>query len=250
MPGEKWVPSGQIYLRIVDGNFVQKVEEGTKDSRCRSGKLKDGTLFEVHELVYKNWTGLIHGITIEDGKYGEECKLELEDAIITLPTSGRYFSDLACRLFSANLEEPIKFHPYNMEDDAGKVNSGVSMSQAPYKEANKLKSFFYDGEKNLHGFPEPDKKRMDKKAYWQVFFAEVAMFLVERLEKLKFPERVKAVEDVDTGEGDPDDEEVERAPAPKAKAKPKTKKVMKTKEEAEEELDDDDDVPKDLPWEK
>ena len=70
-----------------------------------------------------------------------------------------------------------------METDTGK-KTGISLQQ----DGEKLKSFFYDGTKNINGFPEVDQamKEKLKKNYWKVFFAEVASFLTEKLQALKF----------------------------------------------------------------
>lgn len=183
MPGNQFNGGGKPYLRIVGGNIVQKVDKGAEGARMRNWETPNGKTGVTYEYVYNNWTGVIHGINFKDDEYGTSCIVELDDAFLTLAVDGRYFSDFASKLFSGNLSKPFTIHPYDMETDTGK-KTGISLQQ----DGEKLKSFFYDGTKNINGFPEVDQamKEKLKKNYWKVFFAEVASFLTEKLQALKF----------------------------------------------------------------
>lgn len=181
MPGNQISNSKKPYLRIVGGNLCQKVDKSTNGARFREYELPGGGSGSKWELVYVNWTGVIENITFKDSDYGETCTIELGDAFIVLNTASRYFQDFACRLFSGDIKKPFLFHPYDMEAD-GRQKTGISLQQ----DGEKLQNYFYNGTKNLHGFPEPDEARKVKKSYWKIFFAEVAEFLIAKIEKLEF----------------------------------------------------------------
>lgn len=191
MPGNLINSSGKPYLRIVDGNLVQKVDKTVVGARLREYELPNKQKGEKYELVFMNWEGKIQNITFKETEYGEDCIIELEDAIITLGTAGRYFSDFACKVFSGDITKPFLFHPYSI-DDGERKKTGISLQQ----NYEKLKNYFYDGKKNLHGFPEADKTKAIKKTYWKIYFAEVTEFLIEKLKELKF-EKLKAEDDLE-----------------------------------------------------
>lgn len=180
MPGNL-MTEGKPYLSIVGGNIVQKVSADTAGARKREYELPNKQNGVKWELVYTSWTGKIFGITFKDTDYGEVCHIELDDAVLSLNTASRYFQDLACKLFSGDLQKDFTFHPYDMETESGR-KTGISLQQG----GEKLKNYFYDGEKNLHGFPEVDKARATKKTYWKTYFIEVADFLIEKLKSLEF----------------------------------------------------------------
>jgi hypothetical protein len=231
MPGQQRTASDTIYLRIVGGELVQKVAEGTKDSRCRKYEHKEG---EAHELVYMNWTGKVQSVEVKEGNYGEECIIKMEDAQLTLPTIGRYFSDFAKKIHQADLSKPVTFHPFDWEVD-GERRIGIKMYHV---KDEPFKNYFYDPDKkkSLHGFPEVDKSKADRKSYWNKYYIDVAEFLAEYLDELKFPEIKTTLDEVaeDLGE--------------KTEEVPKTKKVIKSKEEVEKELTKTP-VDESLPWE-
>jgi len=188
--------STKPFLGIINGNLVQKVEEGTPGAKLRKYELKDGTKGEKWEVSFSSWTGYIHGVKFEESKYGEQCLVDLGDAVLCLGTGGRYFQDFACKLFSADLGKEITLHPYNFESD-GKKFKGISVQQGGVK----LKNYFWDGKVKLHGFPEVDDAKLAKmkKTYWPGYFAEVTAFLKEQLTTLfaahkpVSPERAEAI---------------------------------------------------------
>jgi len=228
VPGETMASSGTPYLRIVGGNLVQKVDEGTEGSKIRKWELADGTKGETCELSYVNWTGIVYNVSLKDTDYGEQCIITLDDAVITLNTTSRYFQDFACKIHSADLSKPITFHPYDMEID-GKKKTGISMYQGDKE--NKLKNYFYDGQKNLHGFPVVDLEKSSKKSYWKKYFLDVIEFLCEKLEDLKFPNKPEFALD-------------------EFPEKENTKEVKSTKKEEPEPEPEQQKIPDDLPWEK
>jgi len=182
MPGNSLSGGDKPYLKIVGGNVVQKVDKDTPNARKREYEVK-GVQGSVHELIFTNWSGIIRGVDVEKGKFGEQCTIEFDDAYLVLPTKGRYFQDMMCKLFSADLSKEILLHPYNMEID-GKEKTGVSVQQG----GEKLQSYFYDGSKNLHGFPEATEEDRED---WEEFFKKVRKFLVKKSKELVFTTPVK-----------------------------------------------------------
>ncbi len=193
MPGQAINSNRKPYLKIIAGNFMQPSKAGEAGSVLREYELPNGSKGSKWEIPFMNWEAKIIGITFKESEYGETCNIELDDAFIQLNIEGRYFQDLACKLFSADLSKPILLHPYDMTID-DKKRTGVSVQQGGVK----LKNYFFDGTKNLHGFPEVDQVKKAKKSYWKMYFAEVAEFLVEKLKELKFekPTQIEAAEEV------------------------------------------------------
>jgi len=181
MPGKQFTGTGKPYLRVVNGSFAHTVDKDTEGARRREWETPDGKSGVKYEIVYINWEGIIRNITFKDGDYGETCTIEFDDANVCLNTASRYFTDFACKLFSADIKKSVLLHPYDMEVDTGR-KSGFSFQQ----DGEKLKNHFYDGEKNLHGFPEVDREKAVSKRYWKIYFAEVTGYLVDKIKELEF----------------------------------------------------------------
>jgi hypothetical protein len=183
MPGQQMTTNGKPFLRIVSGQWAQKVDEGTEGAKLRKWKAPSGQEGQTWERQYMNWTGRIQDIEFKDTEFGEQCLVKLDDATLTLNTDSRFFSDMACKLMGADLSQPITFHPYSFEADDGRKKNGVSVQQNGIK----LTNYYYDGTKNINGFPAVDEtqKARLKDKYWSSYFAEVAAFLREQLQEKK-----------------------------------------------------------------
>ena len=202
MPGEQNTFNNSPYLTIVQGGFVQQVEEGTEGAQRREWKNpKTGATGVKFEIPYNNWSGIIRNIEVVEAKYSSPtrkayiCKIHFDDAIISLPTEQKYFKDFAKRIFNADLSKEVTLHPYDMEtvDQFGnkKRRSGVSVKQGE----EKYKNYFYDGKKTLHDFPEADEDLKDKEGYWAMYFKEVESFLIDKLKELKFEAKPEVKEE-------------------------------------------------------
>lgn len=198
MPGNQRNTSNKPYLRIVGGNLAQTVDKDTPNAKLREYELSNGDKGSKWELNYMNWTGKVQRIEFKDNEYGTTCNIDLGDAVLTLNTDSRYFSDLATKLCGADLKQEITFHPFDIEIEGGKRKRGVSVQQ----NGEKLKNYFYNYEtkESLYGFPTVDKEQQAKlkKNYWKVYFAEVTAFLVEKLENLEIPNS-KPAQELDDG---------------------------------------------------
>lgn len=193
MPGQAINTNRKPYLKVIGGNLMQPAAAGDAGAVNREYELPNGSKGNKWEIPFMNWEGVIQGITLKEGDFGETCNIELDDAFIQLNTAGRYFTDFACKIFNADLTKPILFHPYDMEID-GKKKTGVSLQQG----GQKLKNFFYDGTSNINGFPAVDPVRSAKKTYWKIYFAEVSEFLVEQLKTLKFEAKSELLKEAES----------------------------------------------------
>jgi len=128
--------------------------------------------------------------------------------VLCVKTDSNYFSDLASKVCSVALDKPIWIRPYSFTTEDGKLKKGVTVMQ----DGEKVKSKFYDGKKNLHGFPVVDKEKQEKfkKDYWKMFFKEVELFLVEQMNLLDIvkPDAQTPVEAVENKPSTPTPDEV------------------------------------------
>lgn len=164
-----------------DGLFHEVVSKETPGAKLREYKLKDGTEGSKWELLYKSVDNVhVKNIRFEDSDFGENILLTLSDGeseVVWSENTGTNFgTDLMKKLPNLNFAEKISIQPYAFKDEkTGKDKRGVSIFQN-----DKITNFFYDGEKNVHGFPEPQKAREDMKtADWRVYFLNVQIFLVD-----------------------------------------------------------------------
>ncbi len=169
------------YISIkADGLFHEKVSgPEIEGSKKREWELKDGTKGEKWELLYKDIKNVfIKDVAFEDSDYGENILITFTDgeSDITLAesTSGNFGSDIMKKLPNIVFSENMNVAPYAFLDaDTGKPKRGVTF----YQNETKVKDFFWDGEKNLHGFPVNTDKNPDKDS-WKVHFINVKKFLV------------------------------------------------------------------------
>lgn len=171
------------YISIkADGKFHEVVSKDRDGAVLREYELKDGTKGEKWELLYQSVDGVhITNIKFEDSDFGENILLTLSDGeneVIWAENTGTNFgSDLMKKLPNVNFAEKMKIKPYAFKtEDTGKDKRGVNI----FQDEEKITSFFYDGEKNINGFPEPQKARDDMKTPdWKVYFLNVQIFLTD-----------------------------------------------------------------------
>lgn len=176
--------SNNTYLYIIGGNICQKVEETTPGARRRefenpTTKAK-GVKFEI---VYRSWEGIIRTLSFRDTDFGHQLNVEFDDAVLTIDTSSRYFSDFAKKLPSINIEEPIEIVPYDWEPEPGKRSIGMNLVQ----HGKKMKNYYWDELENkpCHGIPAPiGNTKTYKSDDWKVFYISVKKFFISEIEKL------------------------------------------------------------------
>lgn len=171
---------------LADGKIHITVPEGTEGSVIRKYKTSDDQEGEKTEMVYKDLSGLITQVKFEEGKFGNQILITIDEGeevptILALGTESNFGEDVMKKLPALNLKKEVKFAPYSFEAN-GKKQRGVTVTQAD----KKIENFFYDKEakKNLHGFPETPKPKSGKaitKAQWRKYFSECSEWLVEYL---------------------------------------------------------------------
>ena len=164
------------FVSIIGGKFRKQVEEGTPESIKRDYEKSDGSKGVKYELVFDSVEGVISNVSFADTDFGKVFHIEIDGVTVSTGTDGRYFADIIKRLAGADLSKPVTLRPYDFEAE-GKKLTGVSVKQG----GEKLKNFFYDGEKNLHGFPVMEDENPDSDD-WKIYFTKVKKFLVKYVE--------------------------------------------------------------------
>lgn len=182
MPGQMYGPR-KTYLSIAQGAIRQTVSEQTEGAIRRDYEMKDGTKGYKFEFVYKSWEGKIKDIRVKDGKFGEVCEIEFDDAVLSLGTKSRYFMDLIKRLMNANVNRTMTFTPYDFETD-GKKLTGVSLVQ----NGEKIPNYYWDdvNKMTINGMPVPNfNTKQARTRDWEAYWLQVQGFLVDEVEKIK-----------------------------------------------------------------
>lgn len=178
------------FVSIIGGKFRKQVEEGTPESIKREYEKSDGSKGVKYELVFHSVEGIISDISFVDTDFGKVCHIGIDGVTVSTGTDGRYFADIVKRLAGADLSKPVTLKPYDFEAD-GKKLTGVSVQQG----GEKLKNFFYDGKKNLHGFPVMEDENPDSDD-WKIYFTKVKKFLVKYVEENMTKATAKDFDDI------------------------------------------------------
>jgi len=191
------------YLNVLaDGKFHQEVPEGTEGAVLREYETSDGTKGSKLEKLFNSVSGKITKVDIYDGTFAKSLLLTIEDegcepVVVSFNTNSNFGEDMLKKLFSINMDEPVKIAPYSVTDEtSGKSKRGVSVIQ----NGEKLKSFFhsYDAltkkSSPINGYPDVPKQK-GKKAIssdeWKIYFAQARVFMLEQVaEKFKIEEKV------------------------------------------------------------
>jgi len=188
--------SNTIYLTIVWGKLSQKVDEDTPWAKKREYETSDGNKGVKYEKHYKSVTGLIAGLDFKETDFGENLVVTLvnwaDEVVLSLNTDGKYFTSFARKLNNIDLNETVTIGSFDFESD-GKRFTWVSI----YNKWDKVEDYYYDGKKNLHGFPNinQDDLKEEWKDYWKWYFLEVKKFLKKEVKKVKVPEVKRATID-------------------------------------------------------
>jgi len=192
-----------LYLSIVGGNMVQKVEEGTPGAKRRDWEVWQGedkkswTKYEIH---HKNLVGIISGMEFVDGNYGEQFILTMtnwEDTAkihTNASKTSRYFQDFAKKLPNVNIDQEITLNTFDFKTKDGKQLKGMDIKQ----NWEKITSYYWDGKKSVNGLPLKDKEDD-----WEDHFKKEFKFLKSEVQKVELstvnveqPLEVNEAEDV------------------------------------------------------
>ncbi len=181
------------YFYVIEGGLRQKVDQNHPEAVRRDWKSADGktsgTKYERHIFAL---FGRIENIQFVPSDYGQKVEITLDEneegknPILSIATSSKEGEDFLKKLPNIDLSKEVRLLPYAFEDSGRK---GLSITQ---QDANgefnvKITDFFWDGEKNLNGYPvAEDRENMDKED-WKVFFIQARKFLVKYAEENILP---------------------------------------------------------------
>lgn len=154
--------AGMIYLGVANGKLVQEVKEKQPDSVERVNKVGR----TVHEVFYKDLTGVITKIATKENDYGKQWQIVFEDGddkyMVQMPYSGRYSSSFLKALPNVAQGVPVRFMPWEMTDknNASKKVTGVTL----YQNEGKVPSAYTKEDPN--GLPEMKKVKVKGKETW------------------------------------------------------------------------------------
>ena len=171
--------SGRFISILSDGLFHESVNPNTEGAILREYELKDGTKGSKHELLYKDIEGEVVNVQFRDGDYGEQVQITVrdndEDITISQGVGTNFGEDLLKKLPNIQFEKRAKFAPYAFTDDSEKERRGVTI----YQDGEKVSSHFWDGEKNVNGYPTPEGDTSTYKSDdWKLFYLQARKFLV------------------------------------------------------------------------
>lgn len=180
--------SDVTYLSVIGGKMMQKVNEDTPGAMKRVYETSDGWEGTKWEIAFADLTGRIINLEFVDGKFGEQFYITMKSGETTVKvsfnTDSKYFTSFARCLPNIDLNKDITINTYDFESE-GKKYTGVSVKQ----EWDKIKDYYFDGKKSLHGMPEVSAT--DRKGYtkddWKIFFLGVKKFLKAEVLKVEIP---------------------------------------------------------------
>lgn len=196
--GKEEAKASGLWYTLVEGKFRTKVNEDTPNAVRRDWTTPDGKSGVKYELVYNALFGKIEGIKVVDGDYGKQIVITLEEdedgqtPVIALSADSKYGVDFMKRLPNAKLDQPIRFIPFDFEDEKGKRLVGLRLEHKDDagKYTVKIQNYFSDGEKALHDFPVPPanaKEIWDKKDWKNYFDYTIVKFLLAHLTENTLP---------------------------------------------------------------
>lgn len=199
------------YFQINRGAFTQASEEWVEGAKMRKYEItvtdeKTGEWVKEErvkwEKRFKKIDGMITGLEVKEGKFGENLFLAIADVDnpeqqikIQISVSSNYFTSFAKIAKNIDLMECVELMAYDFLDDDKKRVIWISVKQDGKKVAN----FYYDSEakKNLNGLPEVDRDAADaakakwekhRKKFWKDYFTEVEFFLVDEINSIEVPD--------------------------------------------------------------
>lgn len=185
----------KTYAKLLsDGTLRVKCDENDADAVKREYE-HDGKDCVVFENKYSSLSGLITSIEFPDSQYDSMNVTILdgeEEIIVTMPSASNFADDLMKRLPNVDVLKSVELRPFAFTDDKGKDRKGITLIQ----NESKLSNYFYDGDKNINEYPEPEEGTDTKKA-WRKYFAGVNEFLIEHTNSVVVPKLPVTTTEVD-----------------------------------------------------
>jgi len=180
---------------LADGKIHVSVSKDTEGAIEREYETSDGKKGSKFEHQYTELSGHILEVKFFEGDYGINLQLvvgEKDDekpVALSLSTESNFAEDLMKKLPDINLKKPVTMAPYSFDNDKGKKQRGITVTQ----DGVKIPSHYYDTEKKAvcNGYPVAPKPKAGAKpltkSQWRKYFDEAREFLMEQV-KEQFPE--------------------------------------------------------------
>lgn len=223
------------YLTILaDGKLHERVDEDTEGAKVRTKKEQDGTVVDVedkdgntiYELTYPGIVATIKDIKFNEGDYGTNINIDLEDEddnqfILSLQCASNYGERFMEVLPNLDLNKEVDITPYSFTPK-GKTEKvrGITIMQ----DEEKVESAFAvkDGDEwevLIKGFPMPDPKKKYNSEKWKTFFAQRREWIMDYLLEAGLIKAADASDDADEVEEADDEEETKPKKATAKKGK-------------------------------
>lgn len=170
------------YWNLIGEKWATKVDETSPGATPRMNKKN----VKVFEKLEDGLRGKLRDINLRSGEYGEDLVIKLVPQQgylhqISIPKESKYYRSFMEKMNSIDVKQEMEISVYNFlpkdaKDD--KKLSGVTVKQ----NNNKLKSFYWDGTKNINGFPQSAKSynemTTNERKKW---FLEIDDFFISEL---------------------------------------------------------------------
>jgi len=172
------------------GDFRETVPEGTEGAKKREYETSDGKKGSKYELAYKSIGGKITNVEFFEGDYGKNLLITFDfeddtDAVtVSFGCNTPFGEDVLKKLPNINFNEWVVMTPFNFDDDKGKNRKGVSIKQGDEKVTNA----YYDGEKNLLDYPEPENPDEMDSDDWKMYFTAARKHTIKYAEENILPQ--------------------------------------------------------------
>lgn len=162
--GVKYVNIYQKNKKDGDGKIVYTddvavwIDDDNGDDIRYSEDKQSGVITPKRGFWYDFIEGAVTNIKVdEQNKYGARLEITIVDGedsyLLCAGLGSAYGRSLAERVPHIKIGDFVKFQPYSfIPTGEDKVRKGVSVKINKAEEG--VKSYFFDGEKNLHGYPE------------------------------------------------------------------------------------------------
>ncbi len=201
-----------IFATILsDGKIHVAATEDTEGAVKREYETSDGKKGEKWELLYTELSGMIQKVDFHEGDYGINLLIVIGDdedekpVTLALGTESNFGEDMMKKLPNIDLKRAVTLAPFSFENDKGKKQRGITVTQEDKKgNKTKLPNFYYDAEKKVvaNGYPKPPAAPKGKtltKSQWRKYFGEAREFLIADI-----TERFEISEDASKSQADKD----------------------------------------------
>jgi hypothetical protein len=170
-----------VYLSVADGKLVRQHKQANANTTERVTK----TGKTVHEEHFKDLKAVLVDLETRENDYGKQWQVKFKDGeenfIIQMQYSSRYATSFLKALPNCDLNQPIRFMPWSMQDknDATKKVTGITL----YQNSGKILPAYT--KENPNGLPEMKQVKIKGKITWDD--SDMTEFLEEMVKSQILP---------------------------------------------------------------